>query len=64
MWQIFRTLALPHLRESARIYRAIGRVDSADNAAHTVIDVEQNLRQVVTATAAAASAAAVAVTRG
>ena len=42
-------LALPHVRESARIYRAIGRVDNADQTAQVVVDIEEELRQVATA---------------
>ena len=37
-------LALPHYRESARIYRAIGRMDDADGAAQIAVDIEELLR--------------------
>ena len=56
-------LALPHLREAARIYRAINYVDSADRLAQAVVQVEKALRQ-FTAARAAAAAVAGAATRG
>ena len=56
-------LALPHIRESARIYRILNRVDNADKIARTIIVVEERLRHAVTVRASAAAAAA-AVTRG
>ena len=46
-------LALPHYRESARIYRAINRMDMSDKAAQKVVTVEEELRQVVAKRAAA-----------
>ena len=49
-------LALPHHRESARIFRAIGRVEKADEAAQDFIDIEEQLQQVTIARAAAAAA--------
>ena len=49
-------LALPHLRESARIYGAIGREDLADTIAQFAVGVEKQLRQVVISQAAAAAA--------
>ena len=48
-------LAMPHYREAARIYRAIGRMDEADIAAQRVVRVEEQLRQITIAKAAAAS---------
>ena len=58
-------LALPHYRESARIYRAVNHVDNADGVAQRVVEVEEELRQCKIARAAAAAAAAVtAATRG
>ena len=45
-------LALPHYRESVRIYRAINYVDKADNVAQHVVVVEEALRQCVIARAA------------
>ena len=50
-------LTLPHYREAARIDRAIGRMDRADDNAKNVIVVERLLRQVAIARAAAAAAA-------
>ena len=46
-------LALPHLREAARIYRAIGHVDMADPVAQCAVGVEKRLQQVANAKAAA-----------
>ena len=46
-------LALPHYREAARINRAVNRVDSADEAARRVVEVEEELRQLRIARAAA-----------
>ena len=40
-------LALPHFREAVRIYRAINRVDKADQVASVVVNIEELLRQVV-----------------
>ena len=52
-------LALPHLRDAARIYRAINHVDSADEAAKIVMDTEERIRFVrIQITARAATAAA------
>ena len=56
-------LALPHFRESARIFRALNHVHKADDALRTVIAVEEDIQQVGIARAAAAAAAAAA-TRG
>ena len=39
-------LALPHCREEARIYRAIGRVDEAERVAQSVVKVENLFRMV------------------
>ena len=39
-------LALTHLRESVRIYRAINHVDSAEGNLRTVVEVEEKLRQI------------------
>ena len=39
-------LALPHLREAARIYRANNHVDSADESLRNVAKTEGNIRQV------------------
>ena len=38
-------LALPHLRESARIFRAINRTDSADDALRQIANVEEYIQQ-------------------
>ena len=46
-------LALPHYREAVRIYRAVNRVDRADEAARRVVEVEEELRQLRIARAAA-----------
>ena len=54
-------LALPHFRESARIYRAINRVDKADEALRHIAVVEEEIRLGIAAGAAAATATA---TRG
>ena len=53
-------LALPHYRDSARIFRAIGRVDKANSAAQCAIAVEKKLQQVVVSEASATAS----VTRG
>ena len=50
-------LALPHFRESARIYRAVGHAGQADSTAEMVILIEEQLRQFVTARTATAAAA-------
>ena len=47
-------LALPRIRESARIYRAVNRVDMADQAIRDIKEVEEQLRQLATSKAAAA----------
>ena len=39
-------LALPHLREAARIFRAVNHMENADLAAQAVVEVEEFLRQV------------------
>ena len=54
-------LALPHVREAARIYRANNHVDSADNALCTIAEIEERIRQIGVAKTAAAAATA---TRG
>ena len=46
-------LALPHLREAARIFQAINRVDSAVKTRRCVVEVEEKLRQLKIARAAA-----------
>ena len=48
-------LALPHLRERARIYTAINNVDMAVKAAQTIVEVEEALRRCTTARAAVAA---------
>ena len=48
-------LSLPHLREAARIYRAINRVDSADRALRGIAETEEEIRQIRISTAAAAT---------
>ena len=50
-------LTLPRFRESARIYRAIGRVDKADHAARLAVGVEEELREVTRVAASSSSAA-------
>ena len=50
-------LALPHYCKAARIYRAVGHVESADKAAQRVIEVEELLRQLTTATGTTATTA-------
>ena len=47
-------LALPHLREAARIYRNINHDDDADRLAQAVVQVEEELRKCTIAIAAAA----------
>ena len=47
------TLVISHFREAARIYRALGRVDEADNAAHHATAAEQALQQLTIARATA-----------
>ena len=59
-------MALPHLREAARIFRANNHVDLADNALRNIVKIEESIRQIgiaraaaaTTSTAAAAAAAA------
>ena len=46
-------LALPHLREAARIYRAVNRVEEADETARKVDYAEEHLRQHAIASARA-----------
>ena len=48
-------LALPHYRESARIYRAINRVDKAEKAARAATNVEEWLQRAMARRTAAAS---------
>ena len=55
-------LALPHLREAARICRPINHKDKADKALRKVAETEENIRLIRIARAAAATTAAV--TRG
>ena len=43
-------LSLTHLRESARIFRAIGRIDMVGHAAQIVVRVEDQLRRLAAAT--------------
>ena len=50
-------LALPHYRESLRIFRAINHVDNADMALHNISVAEENIRSITIAIAAAATAA-------
>ena len=45
-------LALPHYREAARIYRAINRLEDANNAAYYVAQTEKELRNVTAKIAA------------
>ena len=49
-------LALPHLREAGRIFRATNRVDSAEKAVQDVLIVEENLRRCRIARTATAAA--------
>ena len=49
-------LALTHLREAVRIYRAINHVDSAEGNLRTVAAVEEKMRQIGIARAAAGAA--------
>ena len=59
-------LALPHLREAARIFRVINHMDRADKALRSVAQIEESIRQVGIARAATATTAAAvaAATRG
>jgi len=57
-------LALPHLREAARIYRFVGHIDNADKNARVVVDIEEKLQELTVARAAAAAAEAIAATKG
>ena len=47
--------SLPHFCEADRIYRAVGRVDEANDAAQNVVDAEQRLRQLAIAKTAVAA---------
>ena len=49
-------LSLRHFREAARIYRVLNRVDEADRTARMAMFVEEQLQQLVTASAAEAAA--------
>ena len=49
-------LALPHYRETDRIYRAINHVDVADKAIHHISAIEQNIRRIGIARAATTAA--------
>ena len=49
-------LALTHIREAGRIYRAIGRVDQVDVAARNAVIIEEELRQVAIAKVAVVAA--------
>ena len=59
-------LALPHFRESARIYTAINHVGKADDTRNKAAAVEEDIRQIVVlrAAKAAVAAAAAAASRG
>ena len=46
-------LALPHFRAASRIYRAINRVEAADEASQVAVTVENSLRQIAAVRAAA-----------
>ena len=48
-------LALPHYRESARIYRIINHVDMANESARSAVEIEVALRRCTTARAATAA---------
>ena len=48
-------LALSHKREAARIYRAINRVDRANNADRHIVQFEEKIRLIGTAIAAAST---------
>ena len=50
-------LALPHLREAARIFRAINHVDKAETALRSIAGAEEHMRRVGIARAAAAATA-------
>ena len=39
-------LALPHLREAARIFRATNHVDRADKIFRIAVNVEENIRRI------------------
>ena len=49
-------LALPHYREAARIYCAVGHVEDADDSAQMVDHVEEQLQQIAITKAAATAA--------
>ena len=53
-------LALPHLRESARIYRVVNRADMVESTTKAIANVEGNLQRVADARAVAAATAAAA----
>ena len=61
-------LALPHFREATRIYKAVNRLDRADESLRNVAQAEKKIRQIriasARATATAAAATAAATTRG
>ena len=57
-WLVNLELALPHYREAARIYRAINRLDTADETLGNIAQVEDQMRQIRIAKAAAVAAAA------
>ena len=61
-------LALPHFCEAVRIYKAVNRLDDANESHHNVAKIEEKLRQnriaIAGATVAAAAATAAASTRG
>ena len=46
-------MALPHLREAARIYRAVNHVDRADTTARVLVKKEETLRLIIALRAAA-----------
>ena len=52
-WMANEELALPYLREAARIYRAVNHVDAADEALRHAVEIEENIRQTGIAKAAA-----------
>ena len=47
--------SLPHLCEADRIFRALGRIGSADDAARNIVNVEERLRQLAIAKIAVAA---------
>ena len=50
-------LALPRLRESARIYRTVNRTEMADDNTRAAVELEEMIRRITIARAAAAAAA-------